>query len=1333
MSIKRFSFHLSKISFLYFILPIILLLLLTSALLFTHLGNELIIRGLKPIVPRLTIDLEQGSFFFSPKYKNISWIDDNAFNFEIKNVNYAFDWSCLPQSICLKSLTSSSTNFILYAIKKNPSTIKKIQNKSFRLDLPLPIKFENLALQNTHFELHNVISVDLKSINVSASGDGDEIATNSTANGLIVTLPAKKKTAKSTRTKSHDVSAVNHGSFPAILNPSSLVDVVLPFELDVHKFILHDFLLEQGKVPIFSINKIQTAFSFKKSLVKISHLNTDLNELNLDLSGQIKLVKRYPFTLKANGIIKNIKKLQPANLLKGVTYKLKGEGDLSSLKTNITLIDPRLRPQLVFKAQTKIDLLSNNIPYNLGIEWKNLRWPLRGKPQVSSMKGQLYSKGDLDNYQLNAQTDYHVNNIPKGEIYLAGQGNLNKINLDSLLVKTLNGDIKLTGKLGWKHNINWAGLLEINKIDITQLNDRYHGVFSGKIKQTGSMKISDKNKLTAWKFDFPKIDINGKFLKHSFLINGKVSGNQTMGIMVSNLVIKNASNKLLINGHLAKNNNLKVNLMINDLSKIELDSEGEMTGTVLIKGPEKALNISTNLRAKNISYKQNKLQSLQVSSDLILLNKPILSASILANNLLIDGKTVDSIKLGVKESTLSTANTRKHVIHLAVKSKIASTNFSFNVQQRKNTWLAFINTAKIFVQKQTILLDQPFQIKLHKNNNISLSKHCWGAFDVNHKRSGSLCLDKFNVGKEGDIKFRIHNYLLVSMDPFLPKALNLKGAISSDGNIHWGKNKYPMFKININSDNMVVIANADKSKNQQIKFPVKTFAINLNGNKHINVNADILSVNLINAKVNTTIFPYKNKSDLKGKIQLNLPNLSPFAPLIIQIKKLSGSLNTNLTLNGTIKKPIVNGVVKLNDVRLSSEALPLIIKKFNATAIVNGQHATFQGLLSTGSNISTMQNNDVIRKNLISKSFSFINKSIIKSIHPTRTANHNTSQQKLNNIKLGTAIIKGYIDWKKHYKGKLELVANKIELYEYRKIDLIVTPKITLHIGKKLDLSGHIKIDQGSVIIKSMPEGAIVLSKDIVVVDEKRKTMSRILPLKINLDLNLGKHLKIEAYGLKSHLAGELLINKEKTKDLNLHGEIRVVSGSYRALGQQLILRKSRINFIGPPESPYISIEAIRDPEKISDGVIAGVRVTGLPDNLKLVIFSEPTMSQQNTLSYIMTGKSLDKSTDTTNSQIAGLLIDIGAGQSHAKNLVHEVGNKVGIKDLSISSQGDGDEQSIGLKGYILPGVQLSYGVGIFDNFTILSMNYEVFENFYIEISNGLYQAIDAYYNFDLN
>ena len=1324
MNIRNLRFRHLKCTAFYIFVSISSLLLLIFGLLFTNIGNQLIISALKPIEPRLTIDLEEGSFFLSPKYNEISWIDENVITIELKNINYQLDWSSFPASLNIKMLTSKSTRIVLFSDKEEQSPSPKSIDEPFRLDMPIPVKIERLALENTYFEMKNVVIVDLKRIELRVDASGADVITKSMASGLIVTL-AKSKGSADQIIKKTEAKAI---LFPAILKKDSLVDIVLPLDLELSKFVLTDFLLQEEKKPLFSFKKIEAGLSFKQSMVKVSYLKLDLKEIDLNLSGQVNLMGRYPLNIKVDGEFKNNDQLTPKNLINGVSYSLQAEGDLANLKTNLKIVDNKVVPQLSLTAETNVDLFSENLPHALNLNWKNLRWPLKGKAQFKSQQGNISSKGTLNNYQIQALADYYIPDVPSGKIFLNSAGDLQKVNLEHLLIKTLNGELKLTGLLNWENNIHWDGLLAINNIDLVQVTKDYQGVFSGEIKQTINIELNDK-KETIWQFDFPAINVDGKFMNNLFTLQGEVSGNNVDGIKVSDVEINNVSNKFIINGQIADQNDLKVDLIINDFSKVLFGASGKVTGEVLIKGPQDKLQIISTLDGSDLAFKNDTLKSLVIKSDITLAEKPILNASLLASNVFVSGAEVESIALKIEQKKNNENKNVKHVIKLDVKSEIATTDLVFNIEQTKVKWLTSLASASVVMPQQSLLLDQPFQMTLEKNNSISLTRHCWSAFNTNEIKSGSICIEKFSVGKKGDVEIHIDNYLLASLNPLLPKGFNLDGSISSDAKISWKKNKHPNFFINVISKNMLVASKKSHESKSKLIFPVDTFQINIEGSDKVNINVDIFSEDLLQTKIKTAISLYKNKSKIEGQVKINLPNLSPFSPLIKQVESLTGSITSNLKLSGYLKNPIVKGDINLNDANIVSSFIPMQLQKLNAHVIVSGTEAELKGNFSTGDGISNSVNQNNVNKNILNKSISFIDKRLKKRVRSSKKLKSKKIQLNTNDIGSGKAIFTGDFDWGDQFKGKLLFSANKMEIYEYGKLDFLVSPQLLLNIDKEIDLTGNIYINEGKVKIKALPENAIVASKDVVVIDVKEETFSTMLPLKLNLTLDLGDQLKVEALGLKTHVRGTLQINKKKTKDLRLNGQLRFVSGSYRALGQRLMLRKSRVNFIGPADLPYISIEAIRDPDKIKDGVIAGVRVTGTPDNLKLVIFSEPSMSQQDALSYITTGKSIEESSGSSNSQIANLLVDLGGEQS--SETLKNVGETVGISDLGLSSQGFGDEQSVGVSGYIAPDVQISYGVGIFDDFTIVALRYELFKNFYIEASNGLYQAIDAYYNFD--
>ncbi len=94
--------------------------------------------------------------------------------------------------------------------------------------------------------------------------------------------------------------------------------------------------------------------------------------------------------------------------------------------------------------------------------------------------------------------------------------------------------------------------------------------------------------------------------------------------------------------------------------------------------------------------------------------------------------------------------------------------------------------------------------------------------------------------------------------------------------------------------------------------------------------------------------------------------------------------------------------------------------------------------------------------------------------------------------------------------------------------------------------------------------------------------------------------MRNDAFGLKA-ADGDLNVVQDK-QGLGLNGQINIPEGRFHAYGQDLIVRKGELLFSGPPDQPYLNIEAIRNPDATEDDVSAGVRVTGLADEPKAEI-----------------------------------------------------------------------------------------------------------------------------------
>ena len=105
-------------------------------------------------------------------------------------------------------------------------------------------------------------------------------------------------------------------------------------------------------------------------------------------------------------------------------------------------------------------------------------------------------------------------------------------------------------------------------------------------------------------------------------------------------------------------------------------------------------------------------------------------------------------------------------------------------------------------------------------------------------------------------------------------------------------------------------------------------------------------------------------------------------------------------------------------------------------------------------------------------------------------------------------------------------------------------------------------------------------------------------------------------------------------------GELRVENGVYEAYGQKLDVRTGRLAFAGGPiDQPGLNVEAVRRP---AEGILVGARVRGTLKAPELTVFSEPTMPQQEQLSYLVLGRPLQSASDSESSAISRAALALG-------------------------------------------------------------------------------------------
>ena len=426
----------------------------------------------------------------------------------------------------------------------------------------------------------------------------------------------------------------------------------------------------------------------------------------------------------------------------------------------------------------------------------------------------------------------------------------------------------------------------------------------------------------------------------------------------------------------------------------------------------------------------------------------------------------------------------------------------------------------------------------------------------------------------------------------------------------------------------------------------------------------------------------QGQRNLGGNVNIRNFSLAMVNAIFSRGEKAAGTLNANLRLAGNAQSPQLFGQMQLNGAELDANFMPFDMQPSQLAMNFNGMSSTLQGVVRT---------------------------------------------------RQGEIALNGDADWSQidNWRARIAAKGSRVRITVPPMVRLDVSPDIVFTATPQLfTLDGSADVPWARIVVHELPESAVGVSSDEVMLKndlqpEEPKTAA--IPINSNLVIHVGNNVRLDAFGLRARLTGDLKVAQDK-QGLGLNGQINIPEGRFRAYGQDLIVRKGELLFSGPPDQPLLNIEAIRNPESTENDVIAGVRVTGTADEPKAEVFSDPAMSQQEALSYLLRGQGLD-SEQSDSDAMTSMLVGLGVAQSG--QVVGKIGETFGVSNLALDTQGVGDSSQVVVSGYVLPGLQVKYGVGIFDSLATLTLRYRLMPKLYLEAVSGIDQALDLLYQFE--
>ncbi len=1260
-----------------------ILLLLIACVIFllcTTKGIQMAINGASRWVPGLDIASVNGGWrglsLKGIKYKTPGLIVN------IREFYLSVDISCFKyRSLCINALSTQDVNITLNTKETGLSELyKKISDYSSHFSMPYPIILRLLTLYNVTINLDDMF-ISLPELRSGWKWQAHELILMPTnINSLFIALP---KISKKIQIKS--IQPI----ITVIKNVTSNINKINKFAPQLREPSLGEILKKLFSTPILpDVLKIHLPFDIivdeinAKQLRLVSDNNFFINNLLIKGSVKDQRIKLDNFNilspkgyLSAQGEVTFVKNCSINLVINNVLniQPIKEEKITLTIRGELReVLKVMLNLSGVINAQFNIQtrLSEVGLPFILKVHSRQLKWPLNGKSQYRVKDFDLYVKGKATDYVISMHANVIFFDRPLIEFILdgKGKGNLKQFKLEPLRLVTLYGQTYVTALIDWSNVITWNAQLTLSVIKNTQQWPEWPTTLEAKITTHGVLHGS------TWQIQVPMLQVDGNIKNHKIKVRGMLSGNNTGQWKIPSIVLSVGSNTVKILGQFDQNIwDLDSHINAPNLDRLVSGLGGIIKGNLKLRGTSKVPQLLVDLTAVKIKWKQVSINRIKINGDMCSIKHMHGQLRVRLEQLKHNTSVIKLLTLNVKGSE------KQHQIHLEVDGKPISSQLALQggFDRHNQNWHGKVNKAIFNTPLNTWTLTNVMTLDyLNTQKSISIGQHCWNNINA------ALCVPKIITGRQyGEAHLILNYFNLEIFNPLLNKDIVLSGMFTGKANINWKVDNYlPTFHISLIGQRIKIVKQAYGTALPIIFNKLVLNAIINNNHAQIDWLIKIKNNGQFNGHIQ--VVDQQMPRNIKGHLNIKNFSLSMLKPVLMQGEKATGILNGKLYLDGSTLKPRVFGLVTLDKVNIHGPFIPFDIIDSRLLIKFNGMTSKLEGRI-------------------------------------------NTSHGQINLI--------GDTDWidLNKYRARIIAQGNKLRVTMSPMIDIDISPDVIFEASPKLlSLYGSLKIPWARIMMQKLPKSIVSISSDEVMLNDKLefiqpKTTS--IPINSNLTIHIGDDVLLDAFGLKVHLQGDLNMAKNK-KGIGINGQINISSGRFHAYGQDLIIRKGRLIFSGLPDQPRLNIEAIRDPEFTEDNIIAGVRITGLLDAPKLEVFSDPTKSQQEALSYLLRGQGL-YSASTNSNTMTSMLIGIGVAKSN--QLVGRIGKAFGVTDLTLDTQGIGNNTKVVVSGHVLPGLQVKYGMGIFDSLSTLTLRYRLMPKLYIEAISSINQTLDLLYKFE--
>lgn len=1006
----------------------------------------------------------------------------------------------------------------------------------------------------------------------------------------------------------------------------------------------------------------------------------DVSQAQLQLDGPLSA---YRYTLAARGRSQG----------KPLQLDVQGRGDLQQTQIHSLTVDAsaagrvdvsgtaRWAPQF----STDLDLKLHDVDPGLFVASATGRLNGRAQTRTRAAKhgAQMHFKLQLDHSQLRG---YPLT------LDAAGTATPRQLTLDRLTLNAAKGRLQAHGVVGWKPALRADLALQLQHLDPGVFLPAFPGDLNGSVQLHSSAAAVP---LIRYSVDLDHSQLRGKPLR--LQAHGSAQPQAARPVLaVDALQLALGTTRLSAHGRATPPFKLQGQLDSPDLGVFDQQFAGRLALAFNLTGSLQQPHLQTHGQARNLKYGVNRIGRLDWRADV----DPQQPSSVR-----LDASDAELGATAVSQLTLrADGDEADHRITVAAKTARGDVDAAlaggFNRQRLE--WGGRVTQLTLTPARLSPLrLQQPAGLLLGLKR-LSLERACLDG------TPGRLCLRLIkNVHRPGlRANWQLDSLRLASLQPLLPKTLQLQGRLDGDGTLRWvaGNVSDAAARMTL-SDAQIKAGDAPPLKLDRSTLKLSQPA------QALHVVIDLQSAQArLHADTSAGAADTLLARPLSGRVSLKLPDLSAIQPFVSELQAAGGRLDGDVALGGTLGRPRLNGSVQLADGSATLRGAGIKVTDINASIAGSGDGPLqVHGRMASGGGTVTLDGD----------------------IDPSQTP----------------------------LRAQLSVKGENFQVADTPDVRAWVSPDLTLRRDTDgLYLSGQLTVPKADITPRGglSSDSGVSVSSDQQIVGQKAPPPAGVLNVYAQLDVMLGDAVRFQGYGLTTRIAGKVAIKEQPQRPALGQGELNLLDGKYKAYGQDLDIKTGRLIFSGGPVTrPAIDILAVRKPR---EDIQVGVRVRGTLDKPQLSLTSSPAMPQEQQLSWLLFGQPLEQNSSANQSAVASAALSLGlAGGGYVAG---KIGKTLGIDTVSVGSAnsngssvaadpysingsqaaqaGVGSAASAGAQAaqltlgkYLTPRLYVSYGVSLFQPGQTFRLLYTLGHGFKLQTESGVANGGDLIYSFE--